>query len=136
VDILVVGAAASSAVHLARRLFESGHDVTPCGTDLAKLRRLLRGLSCIAADYGRDSAETWVPRLAGVDVVINAAGLIRETADRPYPTVHTEGPIALFEACLATGVGRVLQVSALGADSELPLATISASAPPTTTSPR
>jgi uncharacterized protein YbjT (DUF2867 family) len=57
-----------------------------------------------------------VPRLAGVDVVINAAGLIRETADRTYRAVHTEGPIALFQGCLAAGVRQVLQVSALGAD--------------------
>ena len=30
--------------------------------------------------------------------------------------MHTEGPIALFDACLTAGVGRVRQVSALGAD--------------------
>jgi uncharacterized protein YbjT (DUF2867 family) len=116
VNILVVGAAGFIGRHLVRRLFESGHDVTPCGTDPARLRRLFPGLCCIAADYGRDSVETRIPQLAGVDVVINAAGLIRETEDRSYRTVHTEGPIALFEACLAAGVRRVLQVSALGAD--------------------
>jgi uncharacterized protein YbjT (DUF2867 family) len=116
VNILVVGAAGFIGRHLVRRLFELGHDVTPCGTDPARLRRLFPGLRCIAADYGLDSVETRIPQLAGVDVVINAAGLIRETGDRSYRAVHTEGPIALFEACLAAGVDRVLQVSALGAD--------------------
>jgi uncharacterized protein YbjT (DUF2867 family) len=116
VNILVVGAAGFIGGYLVRRLVQSGHDVTPCGTDPARLRRLFPGLRCIAADYGRDSAETWVSHLAGVDVVINAAGLIRETGGRTYRAVHTEGPIALFEACSAAGVGRVLQVSALGAD--------------------
>jgi uncharacterized protein YbjT (DUF2867 family) len=116
VNILVVGAAGFIGRHLVRRLVASGHDVSPCGTERCRLRCLFPELCCIAADYGRDSAETWVPRLAGVDVVINAAGLIRETADRTYRAVHTEGPVALFEACLAAGVGRVLQVSALGAD--------------------
>ena len=115
-NILVVGAAGFIGRHLVWRLFESGHDVTPSGTDPARLRRLFPGLSCIAADYGRDSAESRAPRLAGVDVVINAAGLIRETGGRTYRTVHTEGPIALFEACAAAGIRRVLQVSALGAD--------------------
>jgi uncharacterized protein YbjT (DUF2867 family) len=52
----------------------------------------------------------------GTAVVINAAGLIRETGRRTYRAVHTHGPIALFEACAVAGVGRVLQVSALGAD--------------------
>jgi uncharacterized protein YbjT (DUF2867 family) len=116
VNILVVGAAGFIGRHLMRRLFESGHEVTPCGTDPGRLRRLFPELCCIAADYGRDSAETWVPRLAGIDVVINVAGLIRETADRTYRAVHTEGPMALFEACLAAGVRRVIQISALGAD--------------------
>jgi uncharacterized protein YbjT (DUF2867 family) len=116
VNILVVGAAGFIGRHLARRLVESGHHVTPSGTDPARLRRLFPGLRCIAGEYGRDSAEVWLSRLAGVDVIINTAGLIRETARRTYRTVHTEGPIALFEACLAAGVGRVLQVSALGAD--------------------
>jgi uncharacterized protein YbjT (DUF2867 family) len=116
VNILVVGAAGFIGRHLVRRLVELGHDLTPCGTDPGRLRRLFPELCCIAADYARDSAKTWVPRLAGVHVVINAAGLIRETADRTYRAVHTEGPIALFEACLAAGVRRVLQVSALGAD--------------------
>ena len=115
-NILVVGAAGFIGRHLVQRLVESDHDVTPCGTDPASLRRLFPGARCIAGEYGRDSAEVWVSRLAGVDVVINAAGLIRETARRTYRAVHTEGPIALFEACLAAGVGRVLQVSALGAD--------------------
>ncbi|HYZ26617.1 MAG TPA: NAD-dependent epimerase/dehydratase family protein, partial [Geminicoccaceae bacterium] len=115
-NILVVGAAGFIGRHLVWRLFEAGHDVTPSGTDPARLRRLFPGLSCIAADYGRDSAESRAPRLAGVDVVINAAGLIRETGARTYRTVHTEGPIALFEACVAAGGGRVLQISALGAD--------------------
>jgi nucleoside-diphosphate-sugar epimerase len=116
VNILVIGAAGFIGRHLVQRLFESGHDVTPCGTDPARLRRVFPGLRCIAADYGRDSAEPRIPRLAGVDVVINAAGLIRETGDRSYRRVHTEGPIALFEACLAASVGRVLQISAVGAD--------------------
>jgi uncharacterized protein YbjT (DUF2867 family) len=118
VHILVVGAAGFIGRHLVRRLLEAGYDMTPCGTDPERLRRLFPGLRCLAVDYGRDSAAAWVPRLAGVDVVVNAAGLIRETARRSYRTVHTEGPIALFEACLAAGVARVVQVSALGADAD------------------
>jgi NAD(P)H-binding len=114
VNILVVGAAGFIGRHLVWRLFESGHAVTPSGTDPARLRRLFPGLPSTPADYHCDSANSWAPRLAGVDVVINAAGLIRETGGRSYRAVHTEGPIALFDACLAAGVGRVLQVSALG----------------------
>ena len=115
-NILVVGAAGFIGSHLVRRLLEAGHDVTPCGTDPAKQRRLFPERRCLAVDYSRDSAEVWVPRLADVDVVINAAGLIRETGHRTYRAVHTEGPIALFDACLTAGVDRLLQVSALGAD--------------------
>lgn len=115
-NILIVGAAGFIGRHLAWRLLETGHNVTPCGSDPFRLRRVFPNLRGVAADFGRDASTEWAPRLAGIHLVINAAGLIRETRHRSYRTVHTEGPIALFDACLGAGVRRVVQVSALGAD--------------------
>jgi nucleoside-diphosphate-sugar epimerase len=87
VNILVVGAAGFIGRHLVQRLVESDHDVTPCGTDPAMLQRLFPGARCIAGEYGRDSAEVWVSRLAGVDVVIKWL--------HPFGPVTKNVPLAL-----------------------------------------
>nr|WP_259371867.1 SDR family oxidoreductase [Caldimonas mangrovi] len=71
------------------------------------------------ADLSRDlQVSDWLPRLAGVDAVINAAGILREHGEQRFETVHVQGPCALFAACAAAGVARVVQISALGADDD------------------
>lgn len=61
-------------------------------------------------------ATDWAPHLRGVDVVINAVGILRESATQLFSTLHVAGPCALFEACVEAGVQRVINISALGAD--------------------
>lgn len=71
----------------------------------------------VQADFARDlAAVDWQPRLVGVDVVVNAVGILRETDRQRFNTLHVEAPRALFDACVAAGVRRVVQISALGAD--------------------
>lgn len=80
---------------------------------------IVRGLPCrpLRADLGRDlRPEDWRERLAGVDAVVNAVGILRERGAQRFATLHVAGPRALFEACAAAGVRRVVQISALGAD--------------------
>jgi uncharacterized protein YbjT (DUF2867 family) len=60
--------------------------------------------------------EAWLPHLSGVDVAINAAGTLRAGRRAELERVHAKGPIALFDACAASGVRRIIQISALGAD--------------------
>lgn len=59
--------------------------------------------------------ESWRELLRGVDVVVNAAGIIREAPGASFEGAHARGPKALFAACAERGV-RVVQISALGAD--------------------
>ncbi len=71
----------------------------------------------IAADFGHDTeSASWAARLTDVDVVVNTVGIIRETRRQRFAALHVEAPRALFEACVACGVKRVVQLSALGAD--------------------
>ena len=66
-------------------------------------------------DFAKDiEVAQWLPRLAGIGAVVNAVGVLRDTAKGPIECVHTEAPCALFEACARAGVRRVVQVSALG----------------------
>lgn len=66
-------------------------------------------------DFAHDTRpEVWLPRLQGVDAVINTVGVLRDSRSRPIDAVHRDTPIALFSACAQAGVKRVLQISALG----------------------
>jgi len=85
--------------------------------------RVLRGVhhprlaGDVAIDYQTDlSPEVSLPRLAGVDVVINAIGILRERQPGDFERIHHRAPAALFAACAAAGVGRVIQISALGGE--------------------
>ncbi|MEP9402764.1 SDR family oxidoreductase [Sphingomonas sp. VNH70] len=111
--VLIVGASGFIGRHLAARLVAEGACVTATGRASVRLRRRLPGAVAIRCDLATDGLEDWRERLAGVDAVVNCAGLFGD--HRGYARVHAGGAIALFDACRAAGVGRVLQISALGA---------------------
>lgn len=112
--VLIVGAGGFIGRHIAGRLLADGFDVTLAGRRPAGLARCWPQAATLACDLSRDDAGVWEARLTGIDAVVNCAGLIGNRAD--YAGVHDQGPRALFDACLAAGVGRVIQISALGAD--------------------
>jgi uncharacterized protein YbjT (DUF2867 family) len=60
--------------------------------------------------------DWWASRLAGIDVVVNAVGILREGGTQRFQALHADAPAELFHACAVAGVQTVVQVSALGAD--------------------
>jgi uncharacterized protein YbjT (DUF2867 family) len=109
--ILVTGASGFIGQRLVTALRAAGHDVREA------LRGAHAGTNVVHADYTRDLDETnWLSRLVGIDAVINAVGILRERGPQTFERVHTLAPRALFAACVAAGVTRVIQISALGAD--------------------
>ncbi|MEH6420668.1 NAD-dependent epimerase/dehydratase family protein [Pseudomonas sp. CGJS7] len=67
------------------------------------------------ADLARmTSPQDWRDTLQGVDAVVNVAGILRETGAQTFQAIHIDGPLALAQACLAAGVPRFVQISALG----------------------
>ncbi|AOG23419.1 NAD-dependent epimerase/dehydratase family protein [Acidovorax sp. RAC01] len=69
----------------------------------------------VPVDFARDTTTAaWLPRLQGIDAVVNTVGVLRDTRARPIDAVHQHTPIALFDACVQAGVRRVVHVSALG----------------------
>jgi len=108
--ILITGATGFIGRRLTRVLRAAGHRIVTVG-------RHATDDDTIAADFTHDlDSSTWVPRLAGVDVVVNAVGILREHGNQTFENIHTRAPQALFAACEEAGVKKVIQISALGAD--------------------
>ncbi|TWH03949.1 putative NAD(P)-binding protein, partial [Pseudoxanthomonas taiwanensis J19] len=57
-----------------------------------------------------------VRRLRGHDVLVNAVGIFQAQAQQSFDAVHVKAVAALFGAAVQAGIGRLLHVSALGAE--------------------
>jgi len=99
--------------HLAARLIAEGCKVTVAGRGAACPSPLLPEISTIACDLAQDDARVWAERLNGYDALVNCAGVLAARAD--YTGVHRRGAIALFDGAADARIGRVVQISALGA---------------------
>ncbi len=109
-NILLTGASGFIGSHLLRTLTAAGHRVSTCV-------RLHDNAHSLACDFSRDhNEEIWLPRLSGIDVVINAVGIIRESHGQRFTALHRDAPAALFHAAEKSGVKKVIHISALGAD--------------------
>lgn len=62
------------------------------------------------------AAEDWLPVVAGMDAVVNAAGALQDGPRDRLDAVHRGSVAALVEACERAGVSRFAQISAVGAD--------------------
>jgi uncharacterized protein YbjT (DUF2867 family) len=110
-NVLLTGASGFIGGHLARALRVAGHVVIEVRRDAGAIP------SALQADFTRDlSARDWLPKLVGIDAVINAVGILRERGQQSFECIHKRAPQALFTSCVAAGVRRVVQISALGAD--------------------
>lgn len=117
--VLVTGATGLIGSALVGVLLERGHTPVPAVRDMEAARARWPQLQPVQVDFTRDhDADAWRPRLRGIDAVVNAVGILRERGAQTFEALHVRAPAALFEACAAAGVARVVQISALGADAQ------------------
>lgn len=111
--VLLCGASGFLGRHIRDALQAQGHTVIGAGSTQNVHNQ-------IRVNYAQDtSAADWLPRLEGIDAVINAVGVLRDSPQRPIKAVHSSTPIALFDACKEAShqrghALRVIQISALG----------------------
>jgi uncharacterized protein YbjT (DUF2867 family) len=109
-NILLCGASGFVGRHLEAALRNAGHK-------LIRGVRHPRGADDLAIDYRNDvEIASWVPRLAGIDAVVNAVGILRDSKAQPMARLHDAAPRALFAAAAQCGIRRIVQISALGVD--------------------
>lgn len=109
--VLVVGATGCVGRAVVHALRSRGHAVIEGARSVADGRHTLH------VDYMQPrSPEDWAQRLRAerIDSVINCVGILMASRGQSFERVHSAGPIELFRGAALAGVGRVVQVSALG----------------------
>ena len=113
--VLLLGANGLIGSAVAARLMARGYEVIGVGRDIAAARIAMPGMEWLARDLRRMTRpEQWPPLLAGVTAVVNCAGALQDSPRDDLSAVHLGAPLALYEACAALGLRRVIHVSAAG----------------------
>lgn len=116
-NILVTGASGFVGSKIVTDLLLAGHNVTCCVRDVEYTKRMFPSAIVIPCNFTQDTAVSdWLPRLKNIDVVINTVGIFYHPNKKIIWLTHFETPKALFEACVKSGVKKIIQLSALGAD--------------------
>lgn len=118
-QVLLLGASGFIGGHVLAALTARGVAVTavcrrppqprpaPAAVEHARVRWQVSGLQRAL------EPAAWRPLLAGVDVVVNCVGILRQRRGESYEDVHHRMPAALAQACAQQGV-RLIHTSALG----------------------
>jgi uncharacterized protein YbjT (DUF2867 family) len=117
--VLLLGATGFIGRHVAARLLTDGHFVTAGVRDIASIKRRFPEINAVQLDLNRmKSPDDWLPLLAVIDAVVNCAGILQSGAGQSARDIHTTAPVALFAACERLQIGRVVQLSAISADTD------------------
>ena len=100
--VIVVGGSGFIGRHVAAALLDAGQSVAaPSHSDF---------------DIAREAPAALAAKLAGATIVVNCAGLARDSRVDNLEAVNFVGAQRLGEACRLAGVSRLVHISALGAD--------------------
>jgi uncharacterized protein YbjT (DUF2867 family) len=118
--VVIVGASGFLGRALAEAFAHRGADLLCTARDAANARARASWPQAHTAWISADLAQVppasfWMHHLRRGDVVVNAAGVLRERRAGEFDAVHHQGPVQLFEACVEAGAALVIQISALGA---------------------
>ena len=113
---LVLGGSGFVGRHLVARLVAAGRRViVPTRQrERAKHLILLPTVDVVEADVHNEAVLARLTRRASV--VVNLVGILHESRSGEFDHVHVQLARKLVSACLAAGVSRLLQMSALNAD--------------------
>lgn len=114
--VLVVGATGLIGSAITAALLRQGHAVL--GTTRRQSREASLKLCHLDFRFARE--PDWLPLLKDIDAVINCVGVLQDSSSDSTQAAHARGPAALFAACEAADVPRIIHFSAIGVDRETP----------------
>jgi len=121
--VLVLGGYGLIGSAIVERLAESGFEVIGLGRDTAAAERQWPQVAWRRADIAKlVTPDAWSPILVGVEMVVNAAGALQQGLRDDLTAVQDRAMRALYIAARQVGVRRVVQISAVGAKADSPLA--------------
>lgn len=109
--VLVTGGAGFIGRHCVKSLRKAGHSVRV----VARSSRIRadRDLEVVCGDV--TDPGSLAPALEGIDAVVHCVGIIVEPRGVTFESVVRDGALNLVTACAASGVERIVYISALGA---------------------
>lgn len=111
--ILVLGGGGFIGRHLLAELIGHGHQVVATARNARGLRGAVAGISVVELDLAKAiQPDDWMPLLSGIDLIVNAAGVLR---GKDMRRIHVDMPRALYAAAHAVGVKRIVLISAISA---------------------
>ena len=119
--VLVTGAYGLIGSAVLAELHRAGHDLVGAGRSIAAARRRFPYAQWLEADFHRlTTAAAWRDLLGGFDAVVNCVGALQSSPRDDLQRIHVTAPLALFAACEAAGVRRLIHISAVGAGAHGP----------------
>jgi uncharacterized protein YbjT (DUF2867 family) len=119
--VLLTGAAGLIGSAVAARLHAAGHEIVAVTrTSDAAADALVVDRRIVLDMANATRPEDWLPHLERIDAVINCAGVLQDSPRDSTAGVHLHGTSALFRACVAAKVKRIIHISAIGVDREPP----------------
>jgi uncharacterized protein YbjT (DUF2867 family) len=118
--VAVLGGSGFIGRYIVRRLAEQGALIA-VGCRHAAEAKFLRPMGNVGQietlNIGLADAELLPAFVAGQAVLVNCVGILRERRGQTFDLVHHTGPARLARLARDAGVGRLVHVSAIGADS-------------------
>ena len=119
--VLVVGATGLIGRAVTAALAAAGYQVRGIASRVTRAARAMPNIEWRAFDVAAATRpEEWLPHLAGIDAVVNCAGVLQDSLRDSTHGVHVAGTGALFAACEQARPRRVVHISAIGIDQQAP----------------
>jgi uncharacterized protein YbjT (DUF2867 family) len=109
--------------YVVKRLAHQGYIVRVAGRDpeAALFLKPMGAVGQIVPLFASVTNEPTVHRAVdGAEVVVNLVGILTDSRTASFQAVHTEGSERISRLSAAAGVGRLVQISAIGADPASP----------------
>jgi uncharacterized protein YbjT (DUF2867 family) len=117
--VTVFGGSGFIGRHLVRALAKRGYRVRAAvrRPELARFLQPMGGVGQIhAVQANLRYPESIARAVEGADAVVNLVGILAEKGEQTFDRVQAGGAAAVAQAAAAAGIGRFVQMSAIGAD--------------------